>query len=322
MSENNYAFAVAQIRSYENSLLGKTQYDQIIAAPDLQDVFDLLSARGWQIPENAAVSAVLDERRAAVWELISGLAKGAPELRVFTVNNDYHNLKTAIKAFFGETEAAAGFIQPASVDTAVIETAVKEKKYDTLPGRMAAAAAEAYEALVTTEDGQTADIIIDRYTLSELSDLAAATNSETVKRYCRLAVEAADIKTAYRGAITKKSDDFYEKALCGTAFLDKKALARAARKGAEEVLSFLSSAGFQAAAAAIKTSVSAFEKWYDEQVLSVMQDTVYINFGIEPLIAYGFKTENEIKNLRIALTCKSTGAETAEIKERMRVAYV
>ena len=322
MGNVDFAFAVAQIRSYENSLLTRSHYDQILSAAGEKEVTELLSARGWEIPEQPGTEALLELRQKSVWGLLVGLAKGDPGLKLFTVKNDYHNLKTAIKAYAGETVAEGNYLFPAAVDVSVTQTAVKEKKYDTLPGRMAAAAAEAYDAYTTSKDGQAVDLIIDRYTLLEFADLAAATQSDTVRRYCELTVEAADMKTAYRGALTKKGDDFYEKALCGTAFLDKKALSRAARKGAEEVLSYLESAGFKNAAAALKTSVFAFETWYDDEVMRIMQDTVYINFGIEPLIAYGFKAENEIRNIRIALTGKSMGADVKQTGERMRTAYV
>lgn len=319
MGENNLAFAVAQIRSLENDLLTKAAYEQILAAKDEKEIFDLLSAHGYQITEDEKNAAeVLEKNRLRVWELLKSLAPSRAELGVFTVKNDFHNLKTAIKAHFGDTNADNNILYPTSVDIKTLNTAVSEKKYDLLPNYLQAAAKTAYDALVASADGQTADIIIDKFTLREIMSIAKKTTSDIVKRYCLLTVEVADIKTAFRGAAAHKGEEFYKNALCGTDTLDKGALTRAARKGADEVISFVSSVGYTEAATALKTSVFELEKWYDKQVLSIMQDAVYINFDIEPLIAYGIKTENEIKNLRIAVTCKNMGIESAAF-ERMCV---
>lgn len=323
MSQNNYAFAVAQVRSYENRLLNKAGYEQILTASDEKEIFDILSARGWEIPEDCnGGEQLLANEQQSVWEHLSGLAGNEPEMKLFTVKNDFHNLKTVIKAFVGNTEAEDNFLYPASVAAEEITAAVKEKKYDLLPLCMQAAAEEAYNALTTSGDGQTADIIIDRYTLEELSRLGKTTKSDMVKKYCELTVECSDIKTAVRGAATAKNDEFFEKALIGSDFLDKKSLIRAARKGVEEVFSFLSSVGYADAAAALKISVSEFEKWYDNAVFDILYDANFISFGIEPLIAYGFKKDAEIRNIRIALTCKNMGADISATEERMRISDV
>ena len=317
MSEKSLAFAVAKIRSFENSLLLRSHYEQLLSLENTSDVFDLLAAHRYEIGENAkTLQDVLDFSRENDYLLLKDLAGDRKEIKVFTIKNDYHNLKTAIKAYYGSVSGDDNMLSPAEVSIDTIKEAVSEKKYDLLPGFMGEAAAEAYDVLVTSGDGQTADVIIDKYTLKEFENLALQTDSEMIKEYCLATVTAGDIKTAVRGAKTGKGDDFFEKALCGSADLDKTGLTRAARKGEEEVISFISSAGYTEAAAALKNSVYEFEKWYDGRVLKIMQEALFISFDIEPLIAYGFKRENEIKNIRIAATCKSMGvAQTA--MERM-----
>ena len=317
MSEKSLAFAVAKIRSFENSLLLRNHYEQLLSLENTSDVFDLLAAHRYEIGENAkTLQDVLDFSRENDYLLLKDLAGDRKEIKVFTIKNDYHNLKTAIKAYYGSVSGDDNMLSPAEVSIDTIKEAVSEKKYDLLPGFMAEAAAEAYDVLVTSGDGQMADVIIDKYTLKEFENLALQTDSEMIKEYCLATIAAGDIKTAVRGAKTGKGDDFFEKALCGSADLDKTGLTRAARKGEEEVISFIGSAGYTEAAAALKNSVYEFEKWYDGRVLKIMQEALFINFDIEPLIAYGFKRENEIKNIRIAATCKSMGvAQTA--MERM-----
>lgn len=323
MSKNNYAFAVAQVRSYENGLLGKNLYEQILAASSEKEVFDLLASRGWEIPEGLkSAEELLCREQQGVWELLNGLAPNEPDLKLFTLKNDYHNLKTVIKAFYGNTDYEENLIFPAGVDKETLIAAVTEKKYDLLPKDMRETAEEAYSVLAASGDGQSADIIVDRGACEAYLKLGRETESEMVKKYCQLTVEASDIKTAFRGAVTGKNDEFYEKALCGSDYLDKKALTRAARKGADEVITFLNGAGYSDAVAALKVSLSEFEKWFDYEILSLLGEANFITFGVEPLIAYGVKRENEFKNIRIALTCKNMGADLSVTEERMRIADV
>lgn len=323
MSNQNYAFAVAQVRSLENSLLNKSHYEQILSVKTEAEAVEILASRGWQIPENyCSFEEILAKESTNTWELLKGLCENDKNLSVFTLKNDFHNLKTALKAHIANVSGSENYIYPTSFDTGVLTEVFAEKKYDLLPVYLQDAAKEAYDEIMVLADGQTADIILDRRTLEQFLKLAKETNSEIVKQYCEKTVEYTDIKTSFRGAITKKGEEFYKKALCGTDFLQKSALSRAARKGKDELISYLSSCGFVGAAEQLKISLSAFEKYVETELSSVLNEACFVSFGIEPLLAFGFKKETEIKNIRIALTQKKTGADLKETEERMRVDLV
>lgn len=317
MGKDNLAFAVAQVRSLENSLLTKSNYEQILAATDEGDITDILAAHGYVIPEDIKdIGGILDFNRELVWDLLSGLADGKDELEIFRIKNDYHNLKTVIKSFREGKSPDGNLLFPSNSEADILKTAITEKKYELLPASMRKAAEEAYEAVVSANDGQTAEIIIDRYALKAFLALAEKTDSKIVREYCLLTVETADIKTAVRGANTKKGEEFYKKALCGSPRLEKRALILAARKGAEEIISLLSATGKEEEAEALKNSVYDLEKLYDAKVIALMQNAIYVNFEVDPLIAYGIKKENEIKNIRIAIACRNMGIASAAM-ERM-----
>lgn len=317
MTENNYAFAVAQIRSLENSLFTRNAFEQILSAKEERDILDILLSHGYKLPfENATVNDIIDHSQSDVYELLKGHMKDAPALKLFTVKNDFHNLKTVIKGLAGETAFEENIISPSTVDTATLKTAISEKKYDLLPGLLETAAKESMETLGAHFDGQMADAVIDKYTLLAYKDIAEESDSKMVKEYVDAVISSADIKTAFRGAKTHRSEEFYNNALCGSISLDKTALTRAARKGEDDVITYITSVGFAKAAAALKVSLFEFEKAVDQKIMRIIDGAVFENFSIDPLIAYGIKRENEIKNLRICIAGVRTG-DIGSVTERM-----
>jgi len=53
-----------------------------------------------------------------------------------------------------------------------------------------------------------------------------------------------------------------------------------------------------------------------------MKDAKYVSFGPEPVIAYIFAKENEIKLIRIIMVGKINGIDGEVIRERLRENYV
>ena len=317
MIENNYAFAVAQVRSLENYLFNKAAYEQVLLSNSDREIFDALLSHGYKAAEDdTRAEDVLNGAAKQAYELLEGLMKGAVELKLFTVKNDFHNLKTVIKGLAGETAFEENLMAPYSVDPGIIKEAVSEKKYDLLPSVMEKASKESVEALGVSLDGQIADAVVDKYTLLAYREIADQSDSAMVKEYVDTLVTAADIKTAYRGALTHRSEEFYNNALCGSFALSSAALTRAARKGEEDVISLVSSLGFAEEAAALKVSLFEFEKMTDKKLLQITDKAVFENFSVDPLVAYGIKRENEIKNLRICIAGIRTG-NTDTVTERM-----
>src|SRR5699024_1753388 len=98
MSDKQYTYAVARIRSRELALLNDQAIGQLLAAKDYGECLRMLADRGWGNGENdLSAETMLAEEREKTWALIGELVDDLTPFDVFLYANDYHNLKAAIK---------------------------------------------------------------------------------------------------------------------------------------------------------------------------------------------------------------------------------
>ena len=69
-------------------------------------------------------------------------------------------------------------------------------------------------------------------------------------------------------------------------------------------------------------SVSLLEKLFDNYIMHMMKDAKIIPFGVEPLLAYIYAKETEIKIIRIIMVGKINNISGELVRERLRDIYV
>lgn len=311
MGNTSYASAVAAVRAMENSLLTHSDIEQLIASNSKAEYNSLISAKGSE-------QATLED----VWDMLRAYAPNDRELEILLYKNDFHNLKAALKAVISGKEPQHYFIRPTNLDLDKLVVAIKSKEYEDLPEYIRKTAQEAYELLTRTLDGQLSDSVIDTAALEAMQRAAYRHGGEFMRRYAEMTALYADIKTAYRCALMKKSKSFIETAVCGTSELDKDSLVRAALEGVDGLFAYLENTQYSDAAKLLRESPAKFEKLCDDEMIELAQTARMTAFGTEPLAAYYLAKEAEIKNLRIISVCKESGTDRETITERMRKLYV
>lgn len=318
-----YANAVAAVRAMENTLLIQADIERMAAAKNVAEIAEILTSCGKTVPKSKDdLLCALDVELEDVWEFLSDYAPENKELEILLYRNNFHNLKAALKALIMNTDAERLFIRPSNLPLDRLTDIVSSKQYDMLPKYMQEAAAEAYGILTRTLDGQLADVVLDTAALNAMQTAAKQNNSVFLQKYAQLVTVCADIKTAYRCSAMHKAEEFLDAALCGSGELDKVSLMHAALRGTDALISYLGGTPYSEAAEALTISAACFEKWCDDAVITLAEETKMRSFGIEPLAAYYLAKETEIKNLRILLVCKSCGTSLETIMERMRKLYV
>lgn len=311
MGNTSYASAVAAVRAMENSLLTHSDIEQLIASKSKAEYNSLISAKGSE-------QATLED----VWDMLRAYAPNDRELEILLYKNDFHNLKAALKAVISGKEPQHYFIRPTNLDLDKLVVAIKSKEYEYLPEYIRKTAQEAYELLTRTLDGQLSDSVIDTAALEAMQRAAYRHGGEFMRRYAEMTALYADIKTAYRCALMKKSKSFIETAVCGTSELDKDSLVRAALEGVDGLFAYLENTQYSNAAKLLRESPAKFEKLCDDEMIELAQTSRMTAFGTEPLAAYYLAKEAEIKNLRIISVCKESETDRETITERMRKLYV
>lgn len=322
MSEQ-YTYAVARIRALEVSLLSNASIEQLIACQNYEQCLQFLSERGWGDQETAAdAEKMLKREEEKTWEVVRELSIDMKKFDVLSYPKLFHNLKAAIKEVCTEETNPDIFYDDVSIPGKEMLDIVREKDFGRLPADMRDAAAEAYETLLHTRDGQLCDILIDRAALEAICRAGREAEDEIIRDYARSVVAVADIKIAVRSQKTAKSIDFMKRAMaeCDTINVDQ--LARAALNGPEAIREYLSGTEYAGGAEALAQSPSAFERWCDNRIIQTISPQKYKAFTIGPVVAYVLARQNEIKTVRIILSGKRNDLPDESIRERVREMYV
>lgn len=320
MKDVDFAFAVAKVRVKENSLLSFSDCERLCSFRSEKDALGFLAEKGYntEIP----MAEMLKE---AERELVAFTEEISPDrflMNYIFIRNDFHNLKNALKDLVTAFDNSAGYGPDGTVKCEVIRKAVSNKDFSSLPSFLAARAETAYDILVKSYDGQSADIFLDRESLAETIAEAERSDSALALKIAKAECTAANIKIAFRAVLTGKDSRFLENALCGGGELSVAELKGACAKGLDALAEFLTANGFADIAESMKISAADFEKSCDNRITDCIGAAKFKSFGADPIIAYYYAKKTEIKNIRIILSCLKTGVPEQEIKQRVRRMYV
>ena len=243
MSKAQYTYAVARIRALETKLFNQAVIDQLIGCGTEEECIQVLEEKGWGDQETSGNGeAILSREEEKTWETIREMGVDMSVFDVLSYPNLFHNLKAAIKeACTPEGSKPANiYYEDTSIPPDEMLEIIQNKEFSRLPGNMAEAAKEAYEALLHTRDGQLCDVIIDRAALDAIYQAGQKAKDKIIKDYAESIVAVADIRIAVRSQKTGKTVDFMKRALAECESLNVGQLARAAAGGMEAVTEYLS----------------------------------------------------------------------------------
>lgn len=323
MSDTQYTYAVARIRALEVPLFSASTLEQLIACKSDEEALRFLQDHGWGDADTPLeADAILAREREKIWETIGEMRVDMKVFDVLSYANWFHNLKAAVKEVCTGKSGGNVFYEGTPIPKDEMVRIIREKDYKALPKNMQAAAEEAVETLLRTGDGQLCDVIIDRATMEAIMEAGRSAKDKIIRDYAESTVAVADIKIAVRSSKTAKSLEFMKRAMapCGTLNVDQ--LAHAALSGMDSIIEYLDGSGYAEGAEALRESPSAFERWCDNRIIQTIKPQKYNAFSVGPLVAYIIARENEIKTVRIILTCKQNGLPDDSIRERVREMYV
>ena len=322
MSDNSNIYAVTRIHIKENDLLTESFLDQLVQADSYQDCVAMLREKGWGADNVDDMVQILQMERDKTWDLMREvLHDDVDQLDIFLLANDYHNLKSAVKEAKLDHEYEGIYIDQGTIPAETVKEAVAAKDFDRLPDAMAHVAEEALGVFLRTGDGQLCDTIIDKAALEAIYEAGKKSGSKALEAYAELTVVAADIKIALRALRTGKNQEFMEKALAECDTLNLSSLIKATLTGEEELAAYLSGTAYADGADEFGKSMSAFERWCDNLLISRMRVQKWNLFGIDPIAAYVLARENEMKSVRIILAGKQNDLPGDAIRERIRETY-
>lgn len=322
MKDTDYTYAVAYIRTLENKMLTQSTLEAILNSDGYDDAAKLLKDSGFarNSSENDTVDGIIKNELEYAWsEAREVCPKGAP-LDVLLYKNDFHNLKTVLKAVITDTNWENLVLKPCITDPQAISDAVKSADFSALPEFIREACAQCYRIIAETHDGQKAEILADKKCLEEMKKRADEEKNEFLSGWVDINILIADMKIAARAAGRNK--DFICSSMIDTGDSRSERLTEAALSSFDDVCGAIISTGYPDAAEKLKESLSDFELWCDNKRMEYIKKAKRKCFGFDPIMAFLIAKEYELQAVRIILSGKLNGVPVNILSERLRDMYV
>lgn len=307
MKDVEYVYAVSYIKTLENKMLTNSDINTLIMADGIDVAKRFLAEHGWA---GESVEELLKNELENAWVKAYEVCPKEAPIDLLLYENDFHNLKTVLKASVQNVNWENMTLSPFTVSPTEIEKAIKNKNTEELPEHLKDVTAKAYKLLTSTMDGQLAEIFLDKAFHLAVLEGAKKEKSEFLIGWAELLTELTDYKTAWRCAISQKPKDFVKNALINP----KESLMGGEASVIEEIKKNYPDADTE--------SIGAFEKWCDNKKLAYAKKAKADSFGFAPIMAFLIGKSFEVKAVRIILTCKLNGFGEEVIRERLRDAYV
>lgn len=319
----DYAFAVARIRANERYMLTTSDIETIISSGSVRKAISFLASKKWfSCDETSGIKEITENVLNNTWNLLSESVPDKAELEIFTVQNDFFNLKTALKSSFAHIDAEKLYVYPTSLDITKLNNFYLNGHLDKIKYEYVSAFSEAADALNKTESGQLAEIILDKAALEYMLDKADKSSCSLVKDITNFFVAVCNIKIAVKCINAKKGSSFADKAIVSCNGLDRDKLVRLCDDDFESLIDYLSKTDYKAAAQLIKESPVLFEKWCDDAVVDMAKKSKYDFFGFSPICGYYYGKIAEIKTVKAILSGLDNDLPEDKIRERVRTLYV
>ena len=333
MSNVAYAQAVSRLRAIETKLLDRAKLDRMIDSSTTVESFKILGETEYgahmpkaKKPEDYEI--VLSEELKSLYSLMYNVSPEKKIIDLMSVRYDYHNIKVLIKGNALGKDLSYLFIPVGTIDTNVLKNIIELKDYYDLNPIMREAVEKVEESYEKEKDPQKIDIILDSYMYKNMLSIATELNIDYLLKFVKINVDLSNLKTLLRIKKQKKDREFLQQALLEGGTIDIDTLVQLLNESNENIISKLDYTNYSEV---LKFGIDEFSKTgrlnkfemlSDNFIMNFIKDAKYVSFGAEPLLAYIYAKENEIKIVRIIMVGKLNNRAADVIRERLRDIYV
>lgn len=333
INEGDYAYSSARIRAIEVKLLESSRFDRMLDAPAAEEAFKVLAEAEYGFGGSSTGSvysfeALLAEEMKKCYSLLSEIAPQIEVVKAFQRRHDYFNAKVLLKAEFSSQEAPSILMDTGTIDKEAIKRIIREREYGDLNPIMRQAIEETHDVFSRTQDPQAVDLLLDKASYLQLATDLKEIESPFLQRLAEIMVDITNIKMYIRARSLNKAWDFLKKLLLEGGTIYER---RYFENSDKSIDAFIDDIRFSKYGDAVhngwelfkaRKNISGLERLLDDYLMGFIREAKMVTMGVEPLVAYLFAKEAEIRNVRIIMTGKINRLPADLIRERLRMGYV
>ncbi|WP_062354976.1 V-type ATP synthase subunit C [Bacillus kwashiorkori] len=333
MNRMDFTQGVVRTRVLEKKLLTKSRYEQMIEAEHVDEVQKILSDTNYAttMTETSAEGIsdqLFTKELVKLYEIMWELSPNRKIIDLLALKYDYHNLKVLIKEIILEKDFSHLYIPIGILNITKIKTALIEENLNSIEKHVQAAIVDVLADYKVSRDPQRIGIILDRLYVTHLYKAATETEIPLFIEFVKTMIDFINIRTLLRLQKQGKEIGFFQEVLLMNGYINKEALMLAYNDTINDLRNKLKntkSGDYLVKALELYEQthqLSDFEKVMEKSLMDIVAVAKNIHFGPEPLFAYVFMKEAELKNLRIIIISKANQIPPELIRKRVRDIHV
>jgi V/A-type H+-transporting ATPase subunit C len=333
MDKMKFSQVIPRIRVYETKLLDKSKFDRMIDSNSANDALKVLQETEYSSLMTNVKSAddyevILNEELKRLYQVMYDISPVKLPVDLMSIKYDYQNIKVILKGIFLKEDLSYLLIPVGSYNVFLLKDSIENSELRDLPPIMREAIEEVLINFENTKDPQMIDIILDKYMFKSLVQIKHGIKDAFTDKYVVSLIDSTNLKTLLRVKKQNKGRKFLESVIIDGGSIDKDKFLGMLNDAIENIstkLLFTNYADLIKSGIEYYTktnSVSLLEKLVDNFIMNMMKNAKIIPFGVEPLLAYIYAKETEIKIIRIIMALKLNNISGEIVRERLRDSYV
>lgn len=333
MDVMQFTQAIPRVRVLETRLLDKAKIERMVDSKSAEEVIRILQETEYanvmsDVKRSEDYEFMLSSELKRVYEEMYDMSPSKSLIDIMTIKYDYHNVKVILKGMFLEKDFSNMLIPVGKTDVNRMKVSIDTNSLSDFEPIMRKAIEETIEDFNAKKDPQRIDIILDKYMFEEMKEIAKSLDDSFIEKYVKALIDLTNVKSLLRIKKQNKGREFLLSVVIDGGAIDNETLVSLLNDSAENIPSKLSHTNYEyvlrdGVEEYLKTgSAGLLEKLIDNYIMDMMKDAKMIPFGGEPLLAYIYAKETEIKVIRIIMVGKLNNITGEVIRERLRDIYV
>ena len=321
--EKIYPYAVSKIKVKENKLLTKSMYEQLANEKNIGKIVSILREKGYDfdvIQRNEDFELVLKKAEEELYKLIKEIIEENDFIEIFLSKNDYYNIKLILKSKIQGKKYESNLIDSGLIPKQQIASIMENEEYNRLDNNTKLAIYEAKEQYEKTKMPFVIDAILDKVCFKKMEELSKKIKVEFIQKYVEKLIDITNIKTFFRIRKIYKDSSILKMSYIEGGKISLKTFMESLNEDEQNLKNKFM--GFSNTIEQAIYNYDALDKFCDNYIMKYMKEAKLKSLTIEPIVAYTYAKQTEIKNIRIIFTGKFNNIGAEKIKERLRESYV
>ena len=332
INEGDYSYASGLIRAKEPKLFTSSQYARMLDAATAEEAYKVLTDSGYGLSGNTpgvfAFEQLLADEMKKCFMLLAEITPEAEVIKVFQRRYDYFNIKVLLKAELSGQQIPPILIGTGTIDSDSLTRMSRERDYSELTDLMAEAVERVYDVFARMQDPQAVDLILDIASYRQFAADIRNIESPFLWDLADYIIDITNIRMFIRARSLDKTWDFIGKMLLDGGMIAREVYQQNSAKPTDSFVEDIRKSRYGDSVrkglemVEMGRNSSGLEKALDDLLMSYIRSARLVTIGVEPLIAWLFAKETEIRNVRMIMTGKINNLPMDMIRERLRETYV